>query len=256
MKLLVHTPISNRAWILPEWLDALRAQDFDKDETVVCFDVNESDDETLNLLREFARKSRGTYADVMVRYLAWSEPMRLPDHVWNDELYRRMIQMRNGALHLAEKLGCDYLFSLDSDVILLDVDTISHLVEAYVPIMAGVFTAVWGNDAAKALPNVWERGQNEMSDEFMASVIGSHEHVKVGGLGACTLIRKDVWMAKVNYDAIYNLPSNYRGEDRNFCIRAAVAGFPLLACAHTKIEHRDKPKVYETQQTTGEVLCT
>lgn len=157
--------------------------------------------------------------------------------------------MRNEALRAAEETGCDYLFSLDSDVLLHDPDTLSHLIDADVPIIAGVFMAKWGNPEALELPNVWQCGQNEMTEDFLQCIAYETKHVKVGGLGACTLIRRDVWEAGVTYDEIYNLPSNFRGEDRNFCIRAAVAGFDLIACAHKKIEHRDKPKI-ESEVTT------
>lgn len=243
MKLLIHTPISNRAWILPEWLDRLKAQDVPKEDTVVCFDVNESQDDTSKMVTEFARQSRGVYADVLIREFKWPKPLNMPDHVWSPERYRRMTQLRNGGLYAAEKLKCDFLFSIDSDVILTHPQTLSHLMNANLPIIAGVFMAVWGNPEASALPNVWERGQNEMSDDFIEHIARAPHHVKVGGLGACTLIRHDVWESGVTYTPIYNAPSAYRGEDRHFCTRAVAAGFDLMACSHALIEHRDKPKI-------------
>lgn len=245
MKLLIHTPISNRAWVLPEFLEALLAQDITKSETVVCFDVNESDDATRPMLEDFARRMRGIFADVLVREMKWQTALRMPDHQWNTERYRRMIQMRNGALYAADKLGVEHLFSLDSDVIMKDPDTISHLIQANTPIIAAVFMAVWGNPDARALPNVWQCGQNDMTDEFIDGIAKASQHVRVGGLGAITLIRHEVWKAGVNYSPLYNLPRNYRGEDRYFCIRAVAAEFRLMACAHKRIEHRERPQTQE-----------
>ncbi len=205
-----------------------------------AFDVNDCQDNTREVLLRFATQPDAPEATLFY-YPQW-KPLGLPDHQWNDERYRRMIQMRTGALARAASHGFDYLFSVDSDVILEDPETISHLLEAGVPIIAGVFKATWGNPIALALPNVWEQGQNEMSDQFLMTITDAQEHVKVGGLGACTLIRRDVWEAGVTYDPIYNLPSNYRGEDRNFCIRAVVHGFDLTACAHKRILHYEKPE--------------
>lgn len=148
--------------------------------------------------------------------------------------------MRNSALIAAYEFGAKYLFSIDSDVILETPDTLAHLIEADVPVIAGVFMAKWGNSKALALPNVWQSGHNSMSDDFLATIATADKHVEVGGLGACTLIRRDVWTAGISYSEIPFLSSVYHGEDRYFSLRAAVAGIPLAACAHTKITHVER----------------
>lgn len=232
MNLLIHTPVSNRAWCLPEFLEALAAQTVPVGfEVGYLFDVNDTQDNSVDLLAHFASRH-----DATINEHPWPT-LNMPDHSWNAERYRRMIAMRNGALTMAAAKQCAYLFSIDSDVILADCDTLTHLLFACVPIIAGVFVTRWGNPEAAWLPNVWQRGQNEMTDDFIRNIAHAPEHVVVGGLGACTLIRNDVWESGVTYSPIYNLPSNYRGEDRNFCVRAAVKGFELLACSHRKITH-------------------
>jgi hypothetical protein len=237
MKVLIHTPVSNRAWILPKFLEALAAQNIPTDiELVYRFDVNDSQDASYSILENF---KHATSDQVELINHPWSV-LNLPDHRWNTERYSRMILLRNNALAEAKGLGARYLFSIDSDAILDDSHTLAHLIETDVPVIAGVFMATWGNAAATPLPNVWQRGQNEMTDEFLRGISMAPEHVTVGGLGACTLIRRDVWEAGVNYSPVYNLPSDYRGEDRNFCVRAAVAGFELAACAHKRIRHVDR----------------
>ncbi len=236
VRVLIHTPVSNRAWVLPQFLDALAAQIVPAGIDIGHrFDINDTQDNSREIILQFEYP----WIQQIVEH-PWS-PLNLPDHQWNAERYSRMILLRNNALREAKASGAHFLFSIDSDVILDDPDTLAHLLQADVPVIAGVFMAKWGNPLADALPNVWQRGQNEMSDEFVCQAErGWLDHIKVGGLGACTLIRRDVWETGVNYDPIYNLPSNYRGEDRHFCIRAAVAGIPLQACSHMKIRHVDK----------------
>lgn len=53
---------------------------------------------------------------------------------------------------------------------------------------------------------------------------------KVGGLGACTLIRRHALERGVSFQEIYNL--GLTGEDRHFCIRAAALGLELYADTH------------------------
>lgn len=242
MKLLIHTPISNRAWILPEWWKALCSQELSDHDVSILFDVNASSDGTYELLDCYSKDH--PFNTMHIRERAWRS-LDLPDHQWNEMRYARMRLMRNGALEMAQDQKCDALFSLDSDVLLRDPVTISHLMEAHVPLIAGVFMATWGNPAADALPNVWEQGQNEMSNQFLYDAPRSKSHYRVGGLGACTMIRREVWEMGVSYDQLYNMPSNYRGEDRDFCVRAVAAGFDLMACAHTTIDHVDRPKIKE-----------
>jgi hypothetical protein len=244
MKLLIHTPISNRAWCLPEFLRALSAQELPAGTIVqYLFDVNDSQDKSFDLLETFA-KQPSRCVDVVEH--PWPA-LSLRDHQWNAERYRRMIFLRNAALVAAHDRGCQYLFSVDSDVILKDPDTLSHLMASEVPVIAGVFMSTWGNPAATPLPNVWQTGQNEMSDDFLQGIATAPKHVNVGGLGACTLIRRDVWESGVNYNPITNLPLNYRGEDRYFCVRAAVHGIHMEACSHKRIRHVDR----EISQVVG-----
>ncbi len=240
MKILIHAPISNRAWVLPEWWRALRSQKIGGHEVNVLFDLNDSQDETETLLETYSRV-KTPFNQVFVRRRLWG-PLNLGDHCWNESLYSRMRIMRTEALKAAEVGGYHFVFSLDSDVLLRESDTLMHMLGADFPIMAGVFRAVWGNPDAPALPNVWEHGQNDMTDDFLQNAHRNPDHFRVGGLGACTLIRHDVWEKGVTYAPVYNLPRNYRGEDRDFCVRAVVAGFDLMACSHKRIDHVDKPK--------------
>ncbi len=235
VKVLIHTPLSNRAWVLPEFLNALSAQVVPaRIDLEYRFDINDTQDNS----REIIDSVRLQGPRYVVEH-PWSA-LNLPDHQWSAERYRRLILLRNNALREAKNLGADFLFSIDSDVILKDPGTLAHLIETNVPVIAGVFMATWGNADAAALPNVWQSGQNTMSDSFLSGIATAPDHVPVGGLGACTLIRRDVWDAGVTYSEIPNLSKIYRGEDRYFCIRAAVADIPLVACAHKTIEHRDR----------------
>lgn len=59
---------------------------------------------------------------------------------------------------------------------------------------------------------------------------------RVGMTGACTLMKRKVFDAGVDYSPIQNIKSLW-GEDRFFCIRAACHGFELWADSHFPAEH-------------------
>lgn len=57
----------------------------------------------------------------------------------------------------------------------------------------------------------------------------------VGGLGACTLIRRKALLAGVSFKQLSNL--SFWGEDRHFCIRAQALGLSLFVDTHHPAFH-------------------
>src|SRR5574340_1237905 len=51
---------------------------------------------------------------------------------------------------------------------------------------------------------------------------------QVGGLGACTLIHRDVLSDGCRFRKVGSLPEGW-GEDRHFCVRAQAKNWTLLA---------------------------
>jgi hypothetical protein len=55
--------------------------------------------------------------------------------------------------------------------------------------------------------------------------------------GACTLVKRKVFEADVDYTQIPNIYKALRGEDRHFCVRAACAGFEMWVDTHCPATH-------------------
>ena len=62
---------------------------------------------------------------------------------------------------------------------------------------------------------------------------------EVGGLGACTLISRDSLLKGVNFNRVHNV--SFWGEDRHFCIRAAVLEIPLHVDTYYPAYHIYRP---------------
>ncbi len=237
IKLLIHVPISNRAWALPYFLEGLASQELPS-QTTLLFDVNDSQDETLAILRSFAM-TQAHFGSVEVREIDVT-PVELIDFKWCPKRLARITELRNGALKVLREIDGTHLFSIDSDVILQETDVLAHLLALDKPVVAGVYHTRWGDPLAMELPNVWEFGRFEMTNSFREKLRRPGDY-PVGGLGACTLIKREVIDAGVTYDPIYNAPANYGGlEDRSFSLRVAVAGFQLWGCSCKKIKHLER----------------
>lgn len=170
-------------------------------------------------------------------------------HHWNDSLMLRVANYKNKIIAYAIEHNYDALFFADSDLI-LHPDLILHLESQQKEIVSEVFWSQW-HAGLPLEPNVWlfdeydlvpkhlgeELEESEMKirqDSFLAQLKkpGLYE---VGGLGACTLLRRSALLKGVNFSPIKNL--TIHGEDRFFCIRAAVLGIDLFVDTHYPAYH-------------------
>lgn len=145
-------------------------------------------------------------------------------HIWTEQNLAKMSLLRNKTIQRALDGGYDYLFSVDSDLV-LHPDTLSVLLDAKKDIVAELFwTQSWAN--------AWYYDQCDGMDPKWVEP-GLYE---VGMTGACILISRKVLEAGVNYSPIPNIKKLY-GEDRFFCIRAACHGFSIWADSHCPPYH-------------------
>lgn len=152
-------------------------------------------------------------------------------HYWSDTNLKKMSILRNRCIQEALEGGYDFLFFVDSDLV-LHPDTLRILLEADKDIVSELF---WTN----AWCNAWLYDQSSgMNPKW--SEPGVYE---VGMTGACMLVSRRVLEAGVDYSPIPNLRCLH-GEDRWFCIRAVCHGFTLWTDSHCPPHHLYTEKEY------------
>ena len=154
------------------------------------------------------------------------------DHLWTQENLEKMPALRNMTVRRALGGGYDYLFSVDTDII-LHPETLTRLLEADKDIVSELF---WTNGWC----NAWMYDQSAGMDPHWVTP-GLYQ---VGMTGACILISRRVLEAGVDYSAIPNIRKCLWGEDRHFCISAACHGFTLWTDTHCPPEHLYTEKAY------------
>jgi len=243
-RVLVTSLLRDREWCLDEFLEGLYSQDYPKDRLSLLLLANNCVDKTIPMLKEWASKHKDEYASVRVVERTYPETKEEGEHVWSADKIHYMIEMRNYCL---ENIGInDFVFNLDSDVVLQYPRTIRHLAFLDKDIITEVFWAKWGKLANPPMANVWARGFYEYTWDFFG-ILRQKGIYPVGGGGACTLISKRVIKMGVNFSPVYNLPSNMVGEDRNLNIRAAVYGFQLYVSSYFTPIHLEY-EVYKLRQ--------
>jgi len=247
LRVLVGSPIHQKPQILAEFLESL--QELTQNTINIDFlfiDDNESV-ESRRILLDFTNET----GKVTILPSDSIDPYLCNDatHHWNEQLIWKVAQFKNAIIQSAIEHDYDYLFLIDSDLV-LHPKTIEHLITKEKDIVSTIFWTKWFPDFSK-LPQVWlddqytlferRRGEQLTQQEIdarsrqfllMLSEIGTYE---VGGLGACTLISRRAMSLGVNFNEIKNV--SFHGEDRHFCIRAIAIGLTLFVDTHFPAYH-------------------
>lgn len=162
------------------------------------------------------------------------------EHLWTQENLEKMPALRNMTVRRALEGGYDYLFSVDTDIV-LHPETLVRLLEADKDIISELF---WTNGWC----NAWMYDQSSgMKAEWVCPGL-----YQVGMTGACTLMNTKVFMAGADFTPIPNIRKVLWGEDRWFCIRAAVLGFEMWIDTHCPPWHLYSEKEYQNFKRRAE----
>lgn len=273
IRVLIGSPIHQRPMVLKEFLNSLLRLNIADIELDFHLVDDNDDEESSRLLQEFQSMGDHIYLQSSGFHDAYIR--NDTTHFWNTNLVWKVANFKNLMINRAQTLNYDYLFLIDSDLI-LHPDTLRHLIGTNKDIISEVFWTQWQPETMFQ-PQVWMHDEynqwellpgeklqpeeiNRRFHEFIAKmrIPGIYE---VGGLGACTLISQYAIKAGVSYNQIRNI--SYWGEDRHFCIRAAALGIPLFVDTHYPALHlyrdSDLSKVenfIETTETKAEATDT
>lgn len=123
MKIALGAPVAERAWILPDWFEALSKQTVQPD--YFCFVYSESQDETLQLLTDLLPE--GADLEIFASSLPfYSREQRGadPKDPWRAH---HMARLRNKLRYLFLRTDADVFVSLDTDILLQDPQTLEKL---------------------------------------------------------------------------------------------------------------------------------
>jgi hypothetical protein len=130
-KILIGAPIYDRAWILPEWIKAIEKQNFPKEDLGFLFNLGPDDDSTHEILWNWhERRPEFQVFDAQIQMKINHSAHPDETRIWSSMQYYNMVFLRNDLLERAAVLSdnFDYYFSLDSDILLEDPETLNKLV--------------------------------------------------------------------------------------------------------------------------------
>jgi hypothetical protein len=116
----IGCPIFKRDWILPHYFKFLAEQNYPKNRMKFIFNI---EDRTTDLLIDILMEKHGF---PNYRKIYGDHDLSTQRRTWGEPKYRMMANLRN---ELLEKVETIYYFSLDSDILLIDPETINKLLK-------------------------------------------------------------------------------------------------------------------------------
>ena len=257
-KILIGSPIKQKSSILKQFIISMKELDLvDLDVRYMFIDDN-TDEESSKLLNEWNNENPNV--EIVKLKLDKEEEYICNEftHNWTNSLINKVSEFKNYIINKAKEYRVDYLFFVDSDLI-LHPKTLKRLLGINKDIVSNIFWTKWEKGLIE-LPQVWIKDNYTLFDSYYGESISKEEQdkrtleflsklripgtYKVGGLGACTLISRKALNKGVNFSNIYNV--SFMGEDRHFCIRAIALGFELYVDTYFPCYH-----VYREEELSG-----
>lgn len=245
---LIASPVRQKPEILECFLASLERLHQSSCIVRYCFIDDNQEKASKQLLKQFQER----HARCVIEQAPPCDTLYTCDtetHRWKEELVWKVASFKDHFLQVAREGGDDWLFLVDSDLV-LHPKTLQHLIGLRKQIISNIFWTQW-REEWPPLPQVWmtdrynqftmeigerlsEEGKLARREEFLAKmrIPGTYE---VGGLGACTLIHRSAFLLPLHFQKIDNLL--FWGEDRHFCVRARALGVQLFVDTHYPAYH-------------------
>lgn len=223
-RILIGSPVCKKPEILEAFLESLQNL---KQETICCdylfVDDNKTKEASERLL-SFAKKAPN--CTILKSWIAVPPRDSFTNgiHYWDAAIIRKVAAFKDYIIEKALEKNYDYLFLLDSDL-LLNPDTLEHLVSCSKDIIAEIFwTRFEQTSNSNKWPNAWSYDFFLFDQKFLDALKTAGVY-KAGMLGACTLLSKKALKVGVRFAELKNI--SMWGEDRHFCVRAAALGLKM-----------------------------
>jgi len=129
IKLLIGCPIYKREWIFPYWISCIENQEVDLSKIGFVFEVSPDDEATISSLIRY----RNARPNIEIFEIDTRNEIPHFEHkensrTWSISKYSNMVFLRNKLLEKVREINPEYFFSLDSDVLITNSNTINCLV--------------------------------------------------------------------------------------------------------------------------------
>ncbi len=221
-KVMIGCPVRNRAWILPAYLDSLKKLVWPDRLIEYCFIINDCVDQTADILEEFAKRQTSP-----VRLVS-ADSQKNFAYARGEYSFSHLADLRNILLREFLHSECEFLFSLDSDI-LAPPNSLAQLIDSRRAVISCLVCNghITGDLSAYNILHKNESGRYIHIRSFPRDQV-----FEVDCTGAAYLIHRSV----VQKHGVY-YTSRYGAEDIGFCENARRKGISIycdgrIECIH------------------------
>lgn len=245
MKLLIGCPIYKRDWIFDHWMAYIIRQSINVKDIGIIFEASEKDTETLSKIEFY--KSRVPFAHYAIKT---REDLPHFEHKengrqWTLSKYANMVSLRNSLLDSARELDPDFYFSLDSDILIQNPNTLELLIGHIKDGADAVNPLMFMTPVGTKFPSVmtWRDDNPEKATRKNEYPIGTFFEADV--IMAAKMMSKNVYK---NIDYKIHL----QGEDLGWSHNAKEKGYRLFCASYIYAPHIMSPLMYEDFKKNGD----
>ncbi|MEC4565338.1 glycosyltransferase family A protein [Paenibacillus sp. CMAA1739] len=251
----IATPVRNREWILDEYLKRLLELNYPTNLIEFIFVINDSTDNSLNILYNFKKQYRHIYRNIRVEVYNRNAPVDKRDlNTRNNFIYTHLGKLRN---YIMSKTKTDYLMFIDTDI-LVQPDIINNLLKSDKDIVSGL---IWNGYIVRPekpylFPNIMRINSKGYYEHIVSNQVKnalshpSSSLIRVDLTGAVIMLSRKVFKS-IKYGF------HPQGEDAHFCKMAQEKGFELFCDLGTFSHHIMSPEYLREflNETKNDCLC-
>lgn len=231
MKLIIACPIYKRNWILSDWVRCILKQSLNISNIGFVFEVSPDDKQTVEILKAWKR------IDKSIPLFEIIERSDIPhfEHQnngrqWTLSKYQNMINMRNSILAKVREYQPDYYFSLDSDILIENPNTIELLIAHINDGADAVSPLMYMTPVGTAFPSVmsWVDKEYQKAHRKSDYPIGTYFQSDI--IMAAKMMSKKTYMS-VDYEF------HQQGEDLGWSRNALKKGLQLYSASYIYAPH-------------------
>ena len=230
-ELIIGCPIYKRSWIFPYWISCIENQDFDFAEIGFVFEISPDDSETIDMLIKY----RNSRPDIETFVIDIKTDIPHFDHeegsrTWSISKYENMVNLRNSLLSTVREIKPKYFFSLDSDILLVNKDTIKFLIAHIESGADAVSPLMFMTPIDARYPSVMDWIKEPGGQACRKEQYPLGQYFKSDIIMAAKMMSKSVYE---NVDYCLHL----QGEDLGWSGNAAKLGFNLYSASYIYAPH-------------------
>lgn len=246
MKLVIGCPIYKRMWILPDWIRCLILQSVSMKDIGFIFEVSPDDTETIASLEAWRKyDKRIPHFSIKVREDIPHFEHENNGRQWTISKYVNMVSLRNSILDSVREIEPDYYFSLDSDILLVNPNTIELLIAHIKSGADAVNPLMFMTPFGTMYPSVMTWREDIPDKAYRKEEYDLGNYFKADVIMAAKMMSKKVYQ-NVSYDV------HEQGEDVGWSLNCKKNNFNLYCASYIYAPHIMSEMMYESFAKDGD----